>query len=173
MKKTLLILIILFTNIFSQDILITMKGTEYKGEFISKTDNSISFKAERMLKAQIIDIKTIGSLILADGTVVIKNSKFIEDDIKNYGKEEMKKRQQLNAKWKKESVNETAISLSNIGGALIGVSGILLYTNNQKTLDGNATLEEVEEFVDESKSNADLSYILLAIGGFLIAIGNG
>jgi hypothetical protein len=171
--KGILSLIIFVSFGFAQDVLIANSGTEYRGEFINKTDNSISFKAERMLKAQIIDIKTIGSLILADGTVVIKNSKFIEDDIKNYGKEEMKKRQQLNAKWEKESVNETAISLSNIGGALIGVSGILLYTNNQKTLDGNPTSEEAEEFVDESKSNADLSYILLAIGGFLIAIGNG
>ena len=106
-----------------------------------------------MLKAQIVDIKTIRSLILADGTVVIKNSNFIEDDLKN---------------------GDTNIfSLSNMRGVLIGVSGILLYNNNQRTLDGNATLEEVEEFVDESKSNADLSYILLAIGGFLIAIGNG
>ena len=178
--KGILSLIIFVSFGFAQDVLIANSGTEYRGEFINKTDNSISFKAERMLNAQKIDIKNIGSLILADGTVVIKNSYFIEDDVKKYGKEEMKKIQQSAGKrkshaeiGKKESVNETAISLSTIGGALIGVSGILLYTNNQKTLDDNATLGEVEEFMDEYKSNVDLSYILLAIGGFLIAIGNG
>ena len=56
-----------------------MKGTEYKGEFISKTDNSISFKAVGMLNAQKIHIKTIERLILADGTVVIDYGYFIEE----------------------------------------------------------------------------------------------
>jgi len=152
MKKTLLILIILFTNIFSQDILITIKGTEYKGEFISKTDNSILFKAERMLNAQNIHIKNIESLILADGTAVIKNGYFIEDG------ESLKDRKK--------------ISLSTIGGSLIGLSGVLMYSTNQKTLNSDATLKEVENFYDEIKSNFDLSYLLLTVGGILIAIDN-
>ncbi len=152
MKKTLLILIILFTNIFSQDILITTKGTEYKGEFISKTDNSISFKAERMLNAQNIQIETIESLILADGTAVIKNGYFIEDG------ESLK--------------DKKKISLSTIGGSLIGLSGVLMYSTNQKTLNSDATLKEAENFLDEIKSNFDLSYLLLTVGGILIAIDN-
>ncbi len=152
MKKTLLILIILFTNIFSQDILITMKGTEYKGEFISKTDNSISFKAVGMLNAQKIHIKTIERLILADGTVVIDYGYFIEEG------ESLKDRKK--------------ISLSTIGGSLIGLSGVLMYSTNQKTLNSDATLKEVENFYDEIKSNFDLSYLLLTVGGILIAIDN-
>ena len=152
MKKTLLILIILFTNIFSQDILITTKGTEYKGEFISKTDNSILFKAERMLNAQNIHIRNIESLILADGTAVIKNGYFIEDG------ESLK--------------DKKKISLSTIGGSLIGLSGVLMYSTNQKTLNSDATLKEVENFYDEIKSNFDLSYLLLTVGGILIAIDN-
>jgi len=152
MKKTLLILIILFTNIFSQDILITTKGTEYKGEFISKTDNSISFKAERMLNAQNIQIETIESLILADGTAVIKNGYFIEDG---------------------ESLKDgKKITPSTIGGSLIGLTGVLMYSTNQKTLNSDATLKEVENFYDEIKSNFDLSYLLLTVGGILIAIDN-
>ncbi len=152
MKKTLLILIILFTNIFSQDILITMKGTEYKGEFISKTDNSISFKAVGMLNAQKIHIKTIERLILADGTVVIDYGYFIEEG------ESLKDRKK--------------ISLSTIGGSLIGLSGVLMYSTNQKTLNSDATLKEAENFLDEIKSNFDLSYLLLTVGGILIAIDN-
>ncbi len=152
MKKTLLILIILFTNIFSQDILITTKGTEYKGEFISKTDNSISFKAERMLNAQNIQIETIESLILADGTAVIKNGYFIEDG---------------------ESLKDgKKITPSTIGGSLIGLTGVLMYSTNQKTLNSDATPEEQEEYLDKQKSNFDLSYLLLTVGGILIAIDN-
>ena len=152
MKKTLLILIILFTNIFSQDILITTKGTEYKGEFISKTDNSISFKAVGMLNAQKIHIKTIERLILADGTVVIDYGYFIEEG------ESLKDRKK--------------ISLSTIGGSLIGLSGVLMYSTNQETIDLDATPEEQEEYLDKQKSNFDLSYLLLTVGGILIAIDN-
>ena len=179
MKKTLLILIILFTNIFSQDILITMKGTEYKGEFISKTDNSISFKAVGMLNAQKIHIKTIERLILADGTAVIKNGYFIEDGESLVVMSD--KRKELLRQYRSETINsedgeslkdKKKISLSTIGGSLIGLSGVLMYSTNQKTLNSDATLKEVENFYDEIKSNFDLSYLLLTVGGILIAIDN-
>jgi hypothetical protein len=130
-----------------------MKGTEYKGEFISKTDNSISFKAVGMLNAQKIHIKTIERLILADGTVVIDYGYFIEEG------ESLKDRKK--------------ISLSTIGGSLIGLSGVLMYSTNQvKKPDSDATPEEQEEYLDKQKSNFDLSYLLLTVGGILIAIDN-
>jgi len=62
--------------------------------------------------------------------------------------------------------------LSTIGGSLIGLSGVLMYSTNQKTLNSDATLKEVENFYDEIKSNFDLSYLLLTVGGILIAIDN-
>ena len=152
MRKILLIIIFLFTNIFSQDILITKKGTEYKGEFINKTDNSISFKAVGMLNAQNIQIETIESLILDDGTVVINRGYFIEDS---------------------ESLeNGKKLNITAIGGSLIGLSGMILYLNNQRTIDEEITLDELEEFVDRTKSNSDLAFIFLTLGGFLIAIDN-
>ena len=180
MKKTLLILIILFTNIFSQDILITMKGTEYKGEFISKTDNSISFKAVGMLNAQKIHIKTIERLILADGTVVIDYGYFIEDGESLVVMSD--KRKELLRQYRSETINSEdgeslkdrkKISLSTIGGSLIGLSGVLMYSTNQvKKPDSDATPEEQEEYLDKQKSNFDLSYLLLTVGGILIAIDN-
>ena len=179
MKKTLLILIILFTNIFSQDILITIKGTEYKGEFISKTDNSILFKAERMLNAQNIHIKNIESLILADGTAVIKNGYFIEDGESLVVMSD--KRKELLRQYRSETINSEdgeslkdrkKISLSAIGGSLIGLTGVLMYSTNQETIDLDATVEEQKEFIDKQKSNFDLSYLLLTVGGILIAIDN-
>ena len=138
--KGILSLIIFVSFGFAQDVLITNSGTEYRGEFINKTDNSISFKAERMLNAQNIQIETIESLILADGTAVIKNGYFIEDG---------------------ESLKDgKKITPSTIGGSLIGLTGVLMYSMSQR------------EFDEITKSYSELSYVLLAVGGFLIAIDN-
>ena len=88
MKKTLLILIILYTNIFSQDILITKKGTEYKGEFISinKQDDFIYFKSVGMITANQVRVETIERLVLSDGAFIIKEGKIIDKE-KNFGKD--------------------------------------------------------------------------------------
>ena len=156
MKKYLLV--ILFLSIgFGQDVLITNSGTEYKGKMINKDKYEIEFQIEGQFASQYVKTETIKSLILADGTVVISSGYVFGGD---------------SDKNTTDSFALKASKFATIGGALIGVSGILLYTNNQRTLDENASLEEIEEFVDESKSNTDLSYLLFAIGGFLIAIGN-
>ena len=152
MKKILLILIILFTNIFSQDILITTQGTEFKGKLMNAGEHWIVFKAQGMRETQEVKVEMIESLILADGTAVIKNGYFID---------------------KEESLKDgNKISLSTIGGSLIGLSGVLMYSINQRTLDSDATQEKIEEFIDKTKSNYDLSSLLLTVGGILIAIDN-
>jgi hypothetical protein len=87
-----------------------------------------------------------------DDTAVIKNGYFID---------------------KEESLKDgNKISLSTIGGSLIGLSGVLMYSNNQRTLDSGATQKTIEEFIDKTKSNYDLSSLLLTVGGILIAIDN-
>ena len=96
--------------------------------------------------------KTIKSLILDDGTVVINRGYFIEDS---------------------ESLeNGKKLNITAIGGSLIGLSGMILYLNNQRTIDEEITLDELEEFADRTKSNSDLAFIFLTLGGFLIAIDN-
>ena len=70
----------------------------------------------------------------------------------------------------KEEISEMSNFFSNVGGALIGISGILLYFNNQRTIDENSSIEEIENFADKSKSSADLAFVLITIGGALIAI---
>jgi len=145
------IMLFLFSYSYGQDVLITNLGTVYKGKMIHKGDYNIAFKAEGYLSTQDVRIRTIESLILADGTTVIKNGYFVEEA---------------------SLTNVRNMPFSTIGGALIGISGLLLYSNNQRTVDDNATLQEFEEFADESKSNTDLSYLLLVLGGLLIAIDN-
>ena len=58
----------------------------------------------------------------------------------------------------------------SIGGASIGLAGIILLYNNDRSIDSDATIEEAESFSEEIKSSNDLAYILLTIGGILIAI---
>ena len=125
---------------------------------LNKGYYKIEFKAEGHPAAQTVNTETIKSLILADGTVVIRNGYLLKRD---------------SDKNKVDAFGYIRASkLSTIGGTLIGISGLLLFSNNQRTVDDNATLEEIEEFRDESKSNTDLSYILLVLGGLLIAIDN-
>ena len=68
--------------------------------------------------------------------------------------------------------DELSLNLSNVGGILIGVSGILMYSNNQRTLKDDASPKEIDDFGDKSKSNTDLAYILLTLGGGLIVLAN-
>ena len=138
-----------------QDILITKMGTEYKGKMLEAGYYKVQFQAEGMKSAQRVGIETIKSLVLSDGTEVVRNGYLVKKDsiTKADNFEKIK-----------------SLKLSNVGGILIGVSGILLYSNNQRTPKENSSLKETEDFIDKSKSNADLAYVLLTLGGALIAI---
>ncbi len=143
--RQLLITVFLVLSIgFSQDVLITQGGIKYKGEFVSSTDISISFKAEGMASAQSIPIEKIVSLVLKDGTIVIEDGTIV--------------------------IVDRSYIFQSIGGASIGLAGIILLYNNDRSIDSDATIEEAESFSEEIKSSNDLAYILLTVGGFLIAI---
>ena len=154
--RQLLITVFLVLSIgFSQDVLITQGGIKYKGEFVSSTDISISFKAEGMASAQSIPIEKIVSLVLKDGTIVIEDGTIVIVD-RSYGS-------------KRQTLNQSNI-LQSFGGVSIGLAGIILLYNNDRSIDSDATIEEAESFSEEIKSSNDLAYILLTVGGFLIAI---
>ena len=106
------------------DILITKMGTEYKGKMLEAGYYKVQFQAEGMKSAQSVRIETIKSLVLSDGTEVVKNGYLIKrDSIK-----------------KSDNFDKIKFfNISNVGGILIGFSGILLYSNNHKTLKENAS----------------------------------
>ena len=137
------------------DILITKMGTEYKGKMLEAGYYKVQFQAEGMKSAQSVRIETIKSLVLSDGTEVVKNGYLIKrDSIKKSDNFDILK----------------SFKISNVGGILIGFSGILLYSNNQRTPKDNASIKEIEDFNDKTKSNADLAFVLLTLGGALIAL---
>ena len=148
--KKYLPLFLLLTISFGQDILIMDSGKEYRGELVEKTGSIIRFKSEGASNSQIFQIIKIKSLTLENGETAVVGGELIGFN-----------------SWFKESV-----TLSSIGGTLIGLSGVILYTNNQRTIGDDMTLDEIEDFTDKSKSNTDLSYIMLLIGGLLIAFDN-
>ena len=147
--------ILLVSNSLAMDILITKMGTEYKGKMLEAGYYKVQFQAEGMKSAQSVRIETIKSLVLSDGTEVVKNGYLIKrDSIK-----------------KSDNFDKIKFfNISNVGGILIGFSGILLYSNNQRTPKDNASIKEMEDFNDKTKSNADLAFVLLTLGGALIAL---
>ena len=154
MRKYLLPIMLVSISL-GQDILITKMGTEYKGKVLEAGYYKVQFQAEGMKSAQSVGIETIKSLVLSDGTEVVRDGYLVKKD----------------SITKADNFKKIkSLKLSNVGGILIGLSGILLFSNNQRTNEENASLKETEDFIDKSKSNADLAYVLLTLGGALIAI---
>ena len=163
MKKCLFALLLISTSL-GQDILITQAGTKYDGKMLEVRHDKIEFQAEGMISAQTIPMKTIESLVLSDGTEVVINGYLVKSDLIKEPESALVKSDNFE--------DELSLNLSNVGGILIGVSGILMYSNNQRTLKENPSPKEQTDFYDKTKSNLDLSYILLTLGGALIAIDN-
>ena len=154
MRKCLFTILLVSISL-GQDVLITKMGTEYKGKMLEAGYYKVQFQAEGMKSAQSVRIETIKSLVLSDGTGVVKNGYLIKrDSIKKSDNFDVLK----------------SFNISNVGGILIGFSGILLYSNNQRTPKDNASIKEIEDFNDKTKSNADLAFVLLTLGGALIAL---
>ena len=152
MRKCLFTILLVSISL-GQDVLITKMGTKYKGKMLEAGYYKVQFQAEGMKSAQSVRIETIKSLVLSDGTEVVKDGYLIKrDSIKKSDNFDILK----------------SFKISNVGGILIGFSGILLYSNNQKTLKDNASKKEMEDFND--KTNADLAFVLLTLGGALIAL---
>ena len=158
MKKCLFALILISTSL-GKDILITQAGTKYDGKMLEVRHDKIEFQAEGMISAQTISIKTIESLVLSDGTEVVINGYLVQSDLIKESESDLIKKSD-------NFEDELSLNLSNIGGSLIGVSGILMYSINQNTLKENLSSKDIEK----SKSNLNLAYILLTLGGALIAL---
>ena len=81
MFKKFLSLLLFIGLAWGQDVLITKTGSEYKGEMLKAGDYDIQFKAEEMQSAQNVRIEAIKSLILSDGTKVVRNGNLVKRDL--------------------------------------------------------------------------------------------
>jgi hypothetical protein len=163
MKKVLFILCFVSMIFSQQDTLITKQGKIYSEKIINNHPEYIEFQLENWTSSNKIQRNGIKKLISADGIVLIENN---GEAVKNENPLVGKITDFDYSRYK------DSFGLSSIGGALIGLSGIILYTNNQRTMSDDITLDEIQDFSDKTKSNTDLSYILLLLGGLLIAFDN-
>ena len=151
--KKLLPALLLTSCLFGQDKLITVSGSTYEGDYTERTENGVMFQVDGALNPQEIALSKVDRLILSDGTLLIDYGEFTDGTKKvDVSKEEPSK-------------SGSGFGVRKIGGLLIGISGVMLMSINNRDTDG-ATTEEL----DNNKSDGSLAYTLLAVGGFLIAL---
>ena len=162
--KRFLPLLMLTGLLFGQDVLTTAKGNVYKGKFIERTPNGVVFHAEGMLQSQEIQLSSINRLVLTDGSLIVDFGEFVNKDIK------------VKIPQENTAGSNTNFSLRNIGGVLIGVSGIMLLfiSNDEFEFDESGLADDIdkqyEDWEDRFRSQSNLAYTLLAVGGLLIAL---
>ena len=129
-------------------------GTIYQGEFVEIKDGNVYFKPEGSFGAQPIEIYNVIKLELYHGLVLIRDGKqsiFVDSDSPKSG---------------------SGFRLRNFGGLLIGVSGIMLLSINNRKISSDSTIEEIDDFIDKQKDDVNIGYLMLAFGGLIIALDN-
>ena len=58
-----------------------------------------------------------------------------------------------------------------VGGILIAIGGGLLFSVSESECDDCDTIEKTNEFADEVKSSSQLGYLMITLGGILVALG--
>ena len=156
--RKLLSALLLTSFLFGQDKLITVSGSTYEGEYTERTENGVMFQVDGALNPQEIALSKVDRLILSDGTLLIDYGEFTDGTKKvDVSKEEPSK-------------SGSGFGVRKIGGLLIGISGVMLYSISMNKLEKDATQEELIEFLREQYADSILAYTLLAVGGFLIAL---
>ena len=156
--KKLLTALLLISFLFGQDKLITVSGKTFEGVYLRKTENGVLFHAKGLINPQDIALIQIDRLILSDGTLFIDYGEFTDGTKKvDVSKEEPSK-------------SGSGFGVRKIGGLLIGISGVMLYSISMNKLEKDATQEELIEFLREQYADSILAYTLLAVGGLLTAL---
>ena len=151
--KQFLPLMILTGLLFGQDkkdIIKLTDGSIYQGEYVKIEAGNVFFKPEGAFGTQPIEIYNVRKLELSDGLVLIRDGTKVDSDSPKSG---------------------SGFGLRNFGGLLIGVSGIMLLSINNREISSDSTIEGIDAFVDKQKNDINVAYIALAFGGFLIAFG--
>ncbi|MBC8146975.1 MAG: hypothetical protein H8E98_03185 [Bacteroidetes bacterium] len=169
MKKIFLIVII-YSSLFSQDVLITIRGNEFKGKLIEKTETGVSFLTDGDKYPQIVPIRVIKKLILQDGTIIISivetftdNSLVALDTLITIEESFA----QTNSNMFTDNI-EVGSYYKIASGVFLSLSGILLYSvNNMEEPD---TIDDLEDFFDKQKLRSDMAYLSMAVSGILLIL---
>jgi hypothetical protein len=158
--RKLLSALLLTSFLFGQDILITVSGSTYEGEYTERTENGVMFQVDGALNPQEIALSKVDRLILSDGTLLIDYGEFTDGT----------KKVNVSKDWRDENGSGSGFGVRKIGGLLIGISGVILMSIVNRDIDKGAPEEERNDFTEKNKSDGSLAYTLLAVGGLLIAL---
>jgi len=128
-------------------------GESFKGKYISSDDTNIYFKPQGSFpgSAQPVEKSTVVLLKLADGTILIDNRMALFAS-------EVEKVENLPSK-------------GHFGGVFIAVGGGLLFSVSGRDCEDCDTIEKANKFADGVKSTSQVGYLLIALGGILVALG--
>ena len=156
--KRFLPLLILTGLLFGQDVLNLKSGEYFEGTFYGKVGEEIVFKIEGKTKTNRYSINDVETITTKTGEL---NYPF-ETPNEQIAKYDVSKEEPFKS--------GSGFGVRKIGGLLIGISGAMLYSINNRELEKDFTIEEFDDFVEKQQSDGNLAYTLLAVGGFLIAL---
>ena len=144
--------------LFGQDVLNLKSGESFDGTFYGKVGEDIVFKIEGKTKTNRYSINDVETITTKTGEL---NYPF-ETPNEQIAKYDVSKEEPFKS--------GSGFGVRKIGGLLIGISGAMLYSINNRELEKDFTIEEFDDFVEKQQSDGNLAYTLLAVGGFLIAL---
>ena len=124
MRKYLLVISFISFGL-GQDVLTTKKGIEYKGEVIEAGYDEVKFIREELPNPQNVKTEIIQSLILSDGTEIVKNGILIEESFVN----KENSNSSIQAVTREETISDKKINdalnvLFPYGCAVVGCLGL-------------------------------------------------
>ena len=173
--KHFLPLLILTGLLFGQDVLTLENGEQFKGKYLGNDAKQVAFKTRTKLMR--FNIEEVKEIVSSDGDVVFSVEIFEQKKAKDLAKRQNEiadtiKTGELNYPFEtpNEQIGKSGGGFTKFGGLLIGISGFMLMSINNRVLSPFSTLEEIDDFAEKNQSDASLAYTLLAVGGFLIAL---
>ena len=151
MIRSLIILLLIVGCVFAQgtdnsliDRMLLIDGTEYEGEYISMNEDKIIFKPSGYPAGQSVDKSKVEIVKLSDRTII------------------------YDRKTHKNSEARFGGTKETLGGGLIAIGGVLLYSNIDKEI---SDYNSLEEYSDSIKSTSKFGYGLIIVGGVLVFMG--
>ena len=143
-------LFILTVLVFGQDkkdIIELTDGSIYQVEFVEVKNGNVYFKPEGYFGVQPIEINNVVKLELSNGLVLIRDG----IDYSDFSK------------------SGSGFDLTNLGLWLIGASGIMLLSLNNPEISERLQPDDWN-LPRIKKSNANIAYLMLAVGVIFIAL---
>jgi len=178
MKHLIFSIILSFSSfLFSQDKLITLSGAEHIGTYLGLKDGKIEFLQTGKNSPVLVPKLSVKQIILSNGQLINNNGQLIDGSVDaigvpNAGTSESNVESVNNLlelrstefNNKQSELQKNKFKAQHASGALIATSALIgLYNANRECKGCN--LDEIEDFLDQTKSLGNMQNILLLFAG--------